>query len=61
MQTRQPGYKHLDIPNSNVDSHLYPFFPNTIRLWNTLPDRIKVLDDTDQFKIALQSTTLRKI
>ena len=32
------SHKHnYFIPPSSVDSHLYSFFPNTIRLWNKLP------------------------
>ena len=59
MRTRQSGYHTFDIPTSNVDSHLYSFFPNTIRMWNTLPDRIKILDNTEYFKTELQSINIR--
>ena len=29
----------LLIPDSRVDTHLYSFYPNTIRLWNQLPQQ----------------------
>ena len=28
------------IPTSNVDSHLYSLYPNTIRLWNSLSEEV---------------------
>ena len=31
------------IPPSNVDSHLHSFYPSTIRLWNSLPNNLKIL------------------
>ena len=34
MKTRQSGEQVYTIPRSNVDSHMYPFFPSTLRLWN---------------------------
>ena len=47
------------IPSSNVDSHKYSFFPNTIRLWNALPDTIKNCNSSESFKNNLNKITLR--
>jgi len=47
------------IPASNVDSHLYSFYPNTIRLWNSLPDAGKIIKSADSFKSYLDKITLR--
>ena len=47
--TRQSGYQMLKIPQSKVDSHLYSFFPNTIRLWNSLPECTKLINNIDTF------------
>ena len=47
------------IPTSNVDSHLYSFYPNTIRLWNSLPDEGKSLPNVDSFGNYLGKITLR--
>ena len=59
-QTRQSGYQMFHVPPSNVDSHLYSFFPNTFRLWNNLPNSIKLINNTESFKDALQYITLTK-
>ena len=47
------------IPSSNIDSHLYSFFPNTIRLWNLLPADVQECNDVDEFKNKLNKITLR--
>ena len=47
------------IPHSSVDSHLYSFFPNTIRLWNSLPQQTKVCGTIADFKRSLEMQTLR--
>ena len=57
--TRQSGYQTYSLPASSVDSHLYSFFPSTLRLWNKLPLYIKSNSDIDTFKNALQFTTLK--
>ena len=46
-------------PHSRVDSHLYSFFPDTIRLWNNLPQHIKSCETTTGFKLSLEKHTLR--
>ena len=40
-------------PQSTVDSHLYSFYPNTIRLWNSLPSATKGCTDIINFNRAL--------
>ena len=47
------------IPQSSVDSHLYSFFPNTIRLWNDLPQQTKACETVVGFKRSLETQTLR--
>ena len=47
------------IPDSRVDTHLYSFFPDTIRLWNQLPQQAKSCDTIAGFKQALENHTLR--
>ena len=51
--------KPLDffVPFSSVDSHLYSFFPSTIRLWNSLPTSIKSSKTVSAFKASLDSCT----
>ena len=49
----------LLIPDSRVDTHLYSFYPNTIRLWNHLPQQVKSCDSITGFKNALEKHTLR--
>ena len=43
----------------SVDSHLYSFFPNTIRLWNNLPQETKACETIEDFKRSLEMQTLR--
>ena len=56
-QTRRPGA--YAIPSSNVNSHLFSFYPNTIRLWNSLPAEMRILDNADTFRNKLEKITLR--
>ena len=60
MQTRQSGEQMYNVPRSNVDSHMYSFFPSTFRLWNSLPTCIKLSYNVESFKNALQFVTLTK-
>ena len=50
IQTRQSGYQMFNIPQSNVDTHLYSFFPDTFRLWNNLPTCMKLMNNVETFK-----------
>ena len=47
------------IPYSSLNSHLYSFYPSTIRLWNALPPDLKIPMSLDSFKSSLSkiSTT----
>ena len=56
-QTRRPGT--YAIPTSNVNSHLYSFYPNSIRLWNSLPVDVKSSKNADVFKSKLDKITVR--
>ena len=56
--TRRGGRAYA-IPHSNVNSHLYSFYPNSIRLWNALPDAYKTCRTVDSFKDALGGLVLR--
>ena len=50
---------NFQIPQSSVDSHLYSFFPNTIRLWNNLPQHIKACETLASLNENLKLKTLR--
>ena len=45
------------VPSSSVDSHLYSFYPSTIRLWNSLPENIKSADSLSAFTNQLTNLT----
>ena len=53
------GTQAFKLPHSNVNSHLYSFFPNTIRLWNNLPTPVKNSNSVEEFKTQLSDITLR--
>ena len=58
MSTRT-GSHNYRTPHSSVDSHLYSFFPDTIRLWNNLPQQTKDCGTIADFKRSLETQTLR--
>ena len=60
VRTRQSGEQVYNVPRSNIDSHMYSFFPSTFRLWNNLPTCIKLSNNVESFKNALQYITLTK-
>ena len=49
----------LILPQSNVNSHLHSFYPDTIRLWNSLPKYIQNSNTLSAFKSSVcdSSTT----
>ena len=47
------------IPASNVNSHLFSFYPNTIRLWNWLPETGKLITNFEAFQSYLNDITIR--
>ena len=55
------GDRTYAIPTSNVDSHLFSFFPNSIRLWNAVPSAVKDSRSIDSFKSSLDEIILRSI
>ena len=57
LQTRRQGA--YAIPTSVVDSHLYSFYPSTIRLWNSLPVAAKNSLNADIFKSHLDKITIK--
>ena len=59
INTRHNKRQNYNIPTSNIDNHLYSFFPNSIRLWNSIPDSIRHSHDVDTFRHSLNNITLR--
>ena len=59
LTSRTRSGEYLSIPHSSVDSHLFSFYPNTIRLWNSIPTTIKATSSPDSFKASIQHLTLR--
>ncbi len=47
------------IPQSKKNSHLYSYFPSTIRLWNSIPEHIKTSDSLDIFKSHIQNHIIK--
>ena len=47
------------IPASTINSHLYSFYPNTIRMWNSLPVEGKSAKNLDTFVSFLNHHTVR--
>ena len=47
------------VPYSSVNSHLYSFFPSTIRLWNALPQSAKASANIDLLKGQLNLLKIR--
>ena len=43
---------------SNVDGHIYSFYPSTTRLWNNLPPDLRNCDNYDLFTNKIQSVNL---
>ena len=56
--TRKGG-RTYKLEHSNVNSHLYSFYPNSVRLWNSLPDSAKECSTVETFKNALDNLTVR--
>ena len=58
-RTRSGSKAHLAVPHSSVDAHLYSYYPNTIRLWNSIPVPIKSTSSLDNFKSSINYITFR--
>ena len=52
----QLAYK---LPSSNVNCHLYSFYPSTVRLWNRLPEDTKLCKSVNNIKQKLDTITLK--
>ena len=46
------------VPSSSVDSHLYSFYPSTIRLYNSIPLNLKSSCSLPSFKASLEKITV---
>ena len=46
---------------SSVDSHLYSFFPSTVRLWNSIPISCKSRASLENFKSSLDNITFNNM
>ena len=57
---RNSAQSNFHIPYSSVNSHLYSFYPSTIRLWNSLPQDIKSSPNLDQFKNSISKITIKQ-
>lgn len=53
------GNHMYQIPRSFVDSHLYSFFPSTVRLWNGLTAEVAGSDSLESFKTQINRQILR--
>ena len=58
--TRQSRHYHsqaFHLVQSTNDTYKYSFFPNTVYLWNTLPQNVVSADSVSGFKSALAAWT----
>ena len=56
-QTRGHNLKFLQIP-TRTNYHKCSFYPNAIKLWNSLPSKLVQMDNIDEFKDAIGSVHL---
>ena len=42
------------VPHTRINVLLYSFFPETIRMWNSLPDEAKSASSVDAFRTAIE-------
>ena len=54
MATRSTKTNQFVIPQSNTQPHLYSFFPNMARSWNSIPEEITSIENVNKFLSALQ-------
>ena len=55
------NHLHYTIPQSEVNSHLFSFYPLTIRMWNSLPRHIKITTSSNSFEDALSKIEITKL
>ena len=53
--------KIYQLPYSRVDAHLHSFFPDTARLWNSLPESVRVTQGFEKFKIDTKDFLFRPV
>ena len=58
-RTRSGSSTTYILPHSEVDTHLHSFFPNTIRLWNNIPEEIRNSGSIDCFKSRIDGITIK--
>ena len=52
--SRHTNSKAFNIPPANKDCYKHSFVPKTIKDWNSLPEHIVTIPDSNKFKEALQ-------
>ena len=58
-RTRQGGTgQTYDRPFSNIDAHIYSFFPQATALWNSLPQELRSTKDLDTFSSGIKQIDL---
>ena len=57
VSSRHPN--NFSVPRSRVDAHLSSFFPDTIRLWNSLPEPPKSATSLEEFKSLISDITIK--
>ena len=50
---------NFSVPRSKVNAHLSYFFPDTIRLWNSLPEPPKSATSLEEFKSLISDITIK--
>lgn len=52
--TRQTENSNYNMPNFRLEQYRKSFLPETVRLWNALPNEAKVINNFNQFKGKIQ-------
>ena len=51
---RETGHKFM-VPQSRTNSHLYSYFPSTVRVWNNLPSVVASAETSEGFKSMVKT------
>ena len=46
---------------SGIDGHRFPFFPDTLNIWNNLPTDIRTFEDLDLYSTKIQEINLTSL
>ena len=46
---------------SDIDAHLFSFFPDCINLWNNLPAEVRTCEDIKSYASSLEKINISKI